>query len=74
MPSLKTEQELTDFATIIRETFLREPGKNVVTFSDILTFFGEDRVPASAFLTANGWAVETIDGEQRIVEGHYETP
>jgi hypothetical protein len=62
-------EKTADFAAIIRETFLREPPKNVVLFeTDILPYFDEDRVPALAFLKEYGLEVQTIDGQQRVVE------
>ncbi|MDR0328818.1 MAG: AAA family ATPase [Planctomycetaceae bacterium] len=58
----KPEGGLADLADTIRETFDREPGKNVVPFSDILSYFDGDRVPASAFLNEYGFAVDD-DGQ-----------
>jgi hypothetical protein len=54
--------KLADLAIMIRETFDREPGKNVVPFSEVLNYFDGDRVPASAFLNEYGFAVDD-DGQ-----------
>ena len=67
-PAVETEGGLADLADVIRETFHRERGKNVVAFSEILSFFGGDRVRTMDFLTAHGFEVQTIDEEQRVVE------
>jgi hypothetical protein len=45
------------------------PGVNTITLErDVLPFFDDDRVTASAFLHKYGFAVKEIDGEQRVVE------
>jgi hypothetical protein len=60
---------LSGFADIIRQTFLRPPGVNTVIFErDILPMFDGDRVPASAFLHEHGFEVKEIDGELRVLE------
>jgi hypothetical protein len=58
----KTEGELVDLADVIRETFRRPPPLNVVPFSEILSYFDGDRVPASAFIDEYGFAVDD-DGQ-----------
>jgi hypothetical protein len=62
------------FASVIRETFLRAPGANTITLErDVLSFFDDDRVTASAFLQKHGFVVKEIDGEQQVINAEVES-
>jgi hypothetical protein len=50
------------------------PGVNTITLErDVLPFFDDDRVTASAFLQKHGFVVKEIDGEQQVVNAEAES-
>jgi len=68
-------ENLSDFASIIRESIRTRGEAKGATLDDILERFDGDRVPALAFVREYGFEVKEIDGVQMVVERrHNDTP